>query len=101
MSAILECHRATYVSQSQVNLGGGSEVGGFQQCLEFSGSAVLNPVQYLNGLAEAFVAKGGQIYEQTRVQKPDTNHVTTMAGNKVSKKLQCLWLRLSAGLDCC
>ncbi|DBB18648.1 TPA: hypothetical protein ACH3X3_000265 [Trebouxia sp. C0006] len=70
----------------QVNLGGGSEVGGFQQCLEFSGSAVLNPVQYLNGLAEAFVAKGGQIYEQTRVQKPDTNHVTTMAGNKVTAR---------------
>jgi len=64
-------------------LGGGSDVGGFQQCLQFSGSAVLNPVQYLNGLAEAFVEKGGQIYEQTRVRKPDTNQVLTMAGNKV------------------
>ncbi len=64
-------------------MGGGSDVGGFQQCLQFSGSAVLNPVQYLNGLAEAFVEKGGQIYEQTRVRKPDTNQVLTMAGNKV------------------
>ena len=70
---------------SQVNLGGGPGVGGFQQCLQFSGSAVLNPVQYLNGLAEAFVAKGGQIFEQTRVRKPDTHHVTTMAGNKVTQ----------------
>lgn len=72
---------------SQVNLGGGPSVGGFQQCLQFSGSAVLNPVQYLNGLAEAFVAKGGQIFEQTRVRKPDTHHVTTMAGNKVTHHL--------------
>jgi len=55
----------------------------------------------LNGLAEAFVGKGGQIYEQTRVWKPDTNHVTTMAGNKVSKELQCLWPRPSAGLSRC
>ena len=58
-------------------------MGGFQDCLQFSGSAVLNPVDYVNGLAEAFVAKGGQIFEQTRVRKPDSNKVITMAGNQV------------------
>lgn len=68
----------------QVSLGAGAAVGGFQDCLEFSGSAVLNPVDYVNGLAEAFVAKGGQIFEETRVRKPDNNMVTTMAGNQVS-----------------
>ena len=68
----------------QVDLGGGVGVGSFKQCLQFSGSAVLNPVQYLNGLADAIVSKGGQIYEQTRVRNPDTHKVTTMAGNKVT-----------------
>lgn len=43
----------------------------------------MDPIKYINGLAEAVVAKGGQIYEQTRVRKPDTSEVTTMAGNKV------------------
>lgn len=68
----------------QVYLGTGANVGGFQECLQFSGSAVLNPMAYLNGLAEAFVAKGGQIFEETRVRKPDSSKVTTMAGNQVS-----------------
>ena len=67
----------------QVNLGGGPDVGGFKQGLQFFCSAVMNPVHYLNGLAEAVVAKGGQIYEGTRVRNPDTNQVNTMAGNKV------------------
>lgn len=67
-----------------MNLGANAAVGGFQNCLQFSGSAVLNPVDYVNGLAEAFVAKGGQIFEETRVRKPDNNKVTTMAGNQVS-----------------
>lgn len=70
----------------QVDLGGGVGVGSFKQCLQFSGSAVLNPVQYLNGLADAIVSKGGQIYEQTRVRNPDTHKVTTMAGNKVTAR---------------
>lgn len=67
-----------------MNLGANAVVGGFQNCLQFSGSAVLNPVDYVNGLAKAFVAKGGQIFERTRVKKPDNNKVTTMAGNQVS-----------------
>ena len=67
-----------------MDLGAGEAVGGFQDCLEFSGSAVLNPMDYVNGLAAAFVAKGGQIFEETRVRKPDNNTVTTMAGNQVS-----------------
>lgn len=67
-----------------MNLGANAAVGGSQNCLQFSGSAILNPVEYVNGLAEAFVAKGGQIFEETRVRKPDNNKVTTMAGNQVS-----------------
>lgn len=66
-----------------MSLGAGAAVGGIQDCLKFSGSAVLNPVDYVNGLAEAFVAKGGHIFEETRVRKPDNNMVTTMAGNQV------------------
>lgn len=70
----------------KVYLGTGANVGGFQECLQFSGSAVLNPMAYLNGLAEAFVAKGGQIFEETRVRKPDSSKVTTMAGNQVTAR---------------
>ena len=69
----------------QDTLDGSPAVGGYQQCLRIPGAAVLNPIKYINGLAEAVVAKGGQIYEQTRVRKPDTSEVTTMAGNKVCR----------------
>lgn len=79
----------------QVYLGTGANVGGFQECLQFSGSAVLNPMAYINGLAEALVAKGGKIFEETRVKKPDNNKVTTMAGNQVSTILR---LRSPGGL---
>ena len=72
----------------QVELDGSPAVGGYKQCLEFPGAATLDPIKYINGLAEAVVAKGGQIYEQTRVRKPDTSEVTTMAGNKV-----CIFLK--------
>ena len=76
-------------------------MGGFQECLQFSGSAVLNPLAYINGLAEAFVAKGGKIFEETRVRKPDNNKVITMAGNQVSAVLHlCIvaGLQLTTGL---
>lgn len=49
---------------------------------------MLNPVAYLNGLAKAITDKGGKIYEQTRVRKPDRSVIETEAGNKVSLSMQ-------------
>ena len=45
---------------------------------------MLNPVAYLNGLAKAITDKGGKIFEQTRVRKPDSRVLETEGGNKVS-----------------
>ena len=45
---------------------------------------MLDPIKYINGLAEAVVNKGGQIYEQTRVRKPDASVLTLWSGHKVN-----------------
>ena len=68
----------------QGDFSGTSEEGGIKHCLQFEDAAVLNPVAYLNGLAKAITDKGGKIYEQTRVRKPDRSLLETEGGNKVS-----------------
>lgn len=68
----------------QGDFSGTSEEGGIKHCLQLEDAAVLNPVAYLNGLAKAITDKGGKIFEQTRVRKPDRSVLETEAGNKVS-----------------
>jgi len=68
----------------QGDFSGTSEEGGIKHCLQLEDAAVLNPVAYLNGLAKAITDKGGKIYEQTRVRKPDRSVLETEGGNKVS-----------------
>ncbi|DBA83939.1 TPA: hypothetical protein ACH3X1_006435 [Trebouxia sp. C0004] len=65
---------------------GTSEEGGIKHCLQLEDAAVLNPVAYLNGLAKAITDKGGKIYEQTRVRKPDRSVLETDGGNKVTAR---------------
>ena len=68
----------------QGDFSGTAEEGGIKHCLQLEDAAVLNPVAYLNGLAKAITDKGGKIYEQTRVRKPDRSVLETEGGNKVS-----------------
>ena len=69
----------------QGDFSGSSEEGGIKHALQLEDAALLNPVAYLNGLAKAITDKGGKIYEQTRVRKPDRRELETEAGNKVSR----------------
>ncbi len=80
------CIPACYCLQGDFS--GSSEEGGIKHCLQLEDAAVLNPVAYLNGLAKAITDKGGKIYEQTRVRKPDRSVIETEAGNKVSLSMQ-------------
>lgn len=73
----------------QVTLGGGPDVGGAQTAIKFPGTAVLHPLRYIQGLANAITSKyGGRIYEQSRVRKHDQSNkvLTTMDGFKVQVK---------------
>ncbi|WBQ03503.1 FAD-dependent oxidoreductase [Kribbella sp. CA-293567] len=66
----------------------GSEVGvPAVEAVRFDGQVQLHPVKYLAGLAAAFTAAGGRIYEQTRVveldEEDDGVQATTQGGPKV------------------
>lgn len=69
-----------------VDLGGGQEVGGIERCLLFPDSAYIHPIKYVDGLIDAFVAKGGRFYENTAVvdqTQYSGKEVTTKDGYKV------------------
>ena len=59
----------------QVSLDGSPAVGGIKEALMFPGCANFQPVQYIQGLAEAFKKAGGRIYEDTRVLSTDKTYV--------------------------
>ncbi|GBG82654.1 hypothetical protein CBR_g35020 [Chara braunii] len=69
-----------------VDLGQQPEVGQIGTCLKFPGCADFHPLRYLDGLAEAFVAHGGRLYEKSRVWKQKGNAVTTSDGFTVAAK---------------
>ena len=64
--------------RSQVDLGGGPEVGGISEALVFPGCADFHPLLFLNGLAEAVVKHGGKIYEHSRVMQTKGKKVRTL-----------------------
>lgn len=59
----------------QVSLDGSPAVGGIKEALMFPGCADFQPLQYIQGLAEAFKKAGGRIYEDTRVMNTDKTYV--------------------------
>ena len=67
----------------QADFSGSAKEGGIKHCLQLQDAAALNPVAYLNGLAQAITGMGGKIFESTRVRKPDRSVLETEAGNKV------------------
>ncbi|KAL4858845.1 putative Rieske 2Fe-2S iron-sulfur protein YhfW [Chlorella vulgaris] len=69
-----------------VDLGGGPEVGGITECLEFQGSAEFHPLMYLEGLAAAVEKHGGKIYEGTKAWKAEDDKVETEDGKVVRCK---------------
>lgn len=59
----------------QVSLDGSPAVGGIKEAILFPGCANFQPLQYIQGLAEAFKKAGGRIYEDTRVLSTDKTYV--------------------------
>lgn len=47
----------------------GMHVSGDESCILFPGQAQFHPMKYLRGLANAFIAGGGQIYTETRAEE--------------------------------
>ena len=60
-----------------MDLGGLSVAGGIHEALLFPGCADVQPLQYINGLADAIVTKyGGQIFEHSQVLKTSGKKVS-------------------------
>ena len=53
--------------------GGDAAAGGIKIAVQFPGSADINPVQYVQGLAKAVAARGGRIFEHSRVKVTGDN----------------------------
>lgn len=53
--------------------GGDAAAGGIKLAVQFPGSADINPVQYVQGLAKAVAARGGRIFENSRVKVTGDN----------------------------
>ena len=53
--------------------GGDAAAGGIKLAVQFPGSADINPVQYVQGLAKAVAARGGRIFEHSRVKVTGDN----------------------------
>jgi len=73
------------------SLGETPEVGNIKEALVFNNSANINPLQYIDGLAEAVVKHGGVIHEDTRVKGgvitgPSKGVVQTLAGPTVKAR---------------
>lgn len=66
---------------AQVDLGGKSVAGGIREALMFPGCADFQPLQYINGLADAIVEKyGGKIFEHSQVLKTTGKKVIRRIG---------------------
>ncbi|KAK9805134.1 hypothetical protein WJX72_001432 [[Myrmecia] bisecta] len=78
--------RAGLTDTEKVDLGGGPDVGGIRSAVKFAGSADFQPMQYVNGLAEAVTKMGGRIYENSRVMKTSGSEVTTADGYTITAK---------------
>lgn len=64
----------------------GKESGQLDHALKFPNTIVLDPIRYVDGLADAVAKAGGQIFEQSRVRDPSTGACITMEGHKVIAK---------------
>ena len=73
------CHLCI-ATTSQVDLGRDPAAGGIGQALLFPGCANIQPLQYINALAQAIVGKYGvRIFENSRVTKMNGKHVRSQA----------------------
>jgi glycine/D-amino acid oxidase-like deaminating enzyme/nitrite reductase/ring-hydroxylating ferredoxin subunit len=77
-------HRAGLTDTEWVDLKGDPAAGGIGKALVFPGSADFHILKYLNGLAEAVVKHGGQIYENSRMFHQTEAEVETVDGFKVT-----------------
>lgn len=55
-------------------------------CIEFPNQAQFHPLKYIHGLCHAIVAKGGQIFTETRAKEIDETGITSHDGFKVNAK---------------
>ncbi|XP_024538060.1 uncharacterized protein LOC112348921 [Selaginella moellendorffii] len=79
------CKKFGFDSVELVDLGGDPSVGKIHKALRFPDAAEFHPLMYINGLAEAFVRRGGKIYEISRVMEIDGgSQVKTADGVSVS-----------------
>jgi glycine/D-amino acid oxidase-like deaminating enzyme/nitrite reductase/ring-hydroxylating ferredoxin subunit len=76
--------RAGFKDAEIVDLHGDRRHGGYHSAVVFPGAGEIQPLMYLNGLAEAIKKKGGQIYEMTKVSNIDGNKVHTKTGHTVT-----------------
>lgn len=82
---LLAAHNLGWQDANWKDFGGKDEAGKLGGCLEFPGGAQFHPLKYVRGLAEAFVRRGGRLYEQTQFvnQSLDGKTVSTGGGPKV------------------
>ena len=59
----------------------------FQQALAFAGQAQFHPLKYIHGLQKAYLAAGGIIIENTRIDQVITEGQVHIAGNIRAKKV--------------
>lgn len=76
-------HRVGLQGVEKVDLQGEAAGGSIRTALKFPGSAEFHVLQYLDGLADAITAKGGKIYEGTKVTHISGNKVETQDGHNV------------------
>jgi glycine/D-amino acid oxidase-like deaminating enzyme/nitrite reductase/ring-hydroxylating ferredoxin subunit len=57
----------------------------YQKALVFAGQAQFHPIKYLQQLTEAYVNAGGMIFENTRIEKVETENGVHSAGNIKAK----------------
>jgi glycine/D-amino acid oxidase-like deaminating enzyme/nitrite reductase/ring-hydroxylating ferredoxin subunit len=61
----------------------GKESGKLDHAVQFPDTIVMDPIRYIEGLADAVAKAGGQIFEQSRVRDPSSKKCTTMEGHSV------------------
>ncbi|GAQ83159.1 Ubiquinol cytochrome c reductase subunit RIP1 [Klebsormidium nitens] len=76
--------RAGFEGAELIDLKGDRRHGGYFSAIRWPASAEIQPLMYINGLADAIVKHGGHIYEMTQVSDIDGNRVATKTGHSVT-----------------
>lgn len=84
-SELQASQRAGLTDTQWVDLGGSKRSGSVGRCLKYPNSAEFHPLKYVDGLAEAFVRRGGRLFENTAMisQSKDGTEVRTKQGHTI------------------